>query len=112
MTPADGRDITIIGGGPIGMFAAFYAGMRGLSARIIDSMPELGGQLAALYPEKYIYDVGGLPQVLGRELAAKCIEQGLQFGADVRIQEQVAELVREADGTFTLTTERGRYPTK
>lgn len=112
MNSADPRDITIIGGGPIGLFAAFYAGMRGLSARIIDSMPELGGQLAALYPEKYIYDVGGLPQVLGRELAAKCIEQGLQFGADVRLEEQVAELLREAEGTFTLTTDRGRYPTK
>jgi len=109
---ADGRDITIIGGGPTGLFAAFYAGMRGLSARIIDSMPELGGQLAALYPEKYIYDVGGLPQVLGRELAARCIEQGLQFGADVRLEEQVDCLVRGDDGTFSITTNRGSYPTK
>src|SRR5512135_1410730 len=112
MTPADGRDITIIGGGPIGMFAAFYAGMRGLSARIIDSMPELGGQLAALYPEKYIYDVGGLPQILGRDLAQRCVEQGLQFGADVRLEEQVRELLREPDGGFTLTTDRARYPTR
>jgi thioredoxin reductase len=50
------RDITIVGGGPTGLFAAFYAGMRGSSCRIIDSLPELGGQLTALYPEKYIFD--------------------------------------------------------
>jgi len=109
---ADARDLTIIGGGPTGLFAAFYAGMRGLSARIIDSMPELGGQLAALYPEKYIYDVGGFPQILGRELAQHCIAQGLQFGADVRLEEQVARLIREPDGGFTLTTDQGHYPTK
>ena len=51
MTEAELRDITIIGGGPTGLFAAFYAGLRGVSARIIDSLPELGGQLTALYPE-------------------------------------------------------------
>ncbi len=109
---AEPRDITIIGGGPTGLFAAFYAGMRGVSARIVDSMPELGGQLAALYPEKYIYDVGGLPQILARDLAARMVEQGLQFGADVRLEEQVAELIRQDDGGFVLTTDRGRYPSR
>ena len=57
----DLKDITIVGGGPTGLFGAFYAGLRGLSTRIIDSLPDLGGQLVALYPEKYIYDVGGIP---------------------------------------------------
>ena len=112
MSLPEPRDITIIGGGPTGLFAAFYAGMRGASARIVDSMPELGGQLAALYPEKYIYDVGGLPRVTGRELADRCIEQGLQFGADVRLEEQVQQLIREPDGGFTLTTDHGRYATR
>jgi thioredoxin reductase (NADPH) len=108
---ADTKDITIIGGGPTGLFAAFYAGLRGVSARIIDSLPELGGQLSALYPEKYIYDVGGFPQILARDLASNLIEQGLQFGADVRLEEQVQELIRTDDG-FILTTNRGRYPTR
>ncbi len=108
---ADSRDVTIIGGGPTGLFAAFYAGLRGVSARIIDSLPELGGQLTALYPEKYIYDVGGLPQILARDLARNMIEQGLQFGADVRLEEQVQELIRTEDG-FVLTTNKARYPTK
>ena len=108
---AEPRDITIIGGGPTGLFAAFYAGLRGVSARIIDSLPELGGQLAALYPEKYIYDVGGLPRILARDLAKSLVEQGLQFGADVRLEEQVNELIRE-DGQMVVTTDQGRYPTK
>lgn len=111
MDQAELRDITIIGGGPTGLFAAFYAGLRGVSARIIDSLPELGGQLSALYPEKYIYDVGGFPQILARDLAANLIEQGLQFGADVRLEEQVEELIRTENG-FILTTNKGRYPTR
>jgi ferredoxin/flavodoxin---NADP+ reductase len=108
---SDPKDITIIGGGPTGLFAAFYAGMRGISARIVDSLPELGGQLMALYPEKYIYDVGGFPRILARDLARELIQQGLQFGADVRLEEQVQELEPHQDG-FVLTTDKARYPTK
>src|SRR4029079_1213080 len=59
----DIKDITIIGGGPTGLFALFYAGMRGVSAQIVDALPELGGQLTALYPEKFIFDVAGFPKV-------------------------------------------------
>ena len=57
-------DITIIGGGPTGLFASFYAGMRGATAQIVDALPQLGGQLTALYPEKYIFDVGGFSKIL------------------------------------------------
>jgi NADPH-dependent 2,4-dienoyl-CoA reductase/sulfur reductase-like enzyme len=96
---AESRDITIIGGGPTGLFAAFYAGLRGVSCRIIDSLPELGGQLTALYPEKYIYDVGGFPRILARDLARNLAEQGTQFGADVRLEEQVQELIPTATAT-------------
>jgi thioredoxin reductase len=109
---AEARDITIIGGGPTGLFAAFYAGMRGISTRIIDSLPDLGGQLMALYPEKYIYDVGGYPRIVARDLAKELIEQGLQFGADVRLEEQVQTLQRDADGSFVINTNKGAYPTK
>ncbi|HUP88955.1 MAG TPA: NAD(P)/FAD-dependent oxidoreductase [Longimicrobiales bacterium] len=108
----DQRDLTIIGGGPTGLFAAFYAGLRGISARIVDSLPELGGQLMALYPEKYIYDVGGIPRILARDLAAQLVEQGLQFGADVKLEENVHELQRLDDGSFILTTDKAAYPTK
>jgi thioredoxin reductase len=108
---AEARDLTIIGGGPTGLFAAFYAGLRGITCRIIDSLPELGGQLTALYPEKYIYDVGGFPRILARDLAKNLAEQGLQFGADVRLEEQVQELIRDGDD-YIITTNLGRYPTK
>ncbi|MEN8376043.1 MAG: NAD(P)/FAD-dependent oxidoreductase [Gemmatimonadota bacterium] len=111
MTSADPADITIIGGGPTGLFASFYAGMRGASVRIIDSLPELGGQLMALYPEKYIYDVGGLPRILAKDLARSMEEQGLQFGAEVRLEEEVLSLESAPDG-FTLTTTGGVYPTR
>jgi ferredoxin/flavodoxin---NADP+ reductase len=74
-------DITIIGGGPVGLFAAFYAGMRGLKTKIIDSLDELGGQLIAVYPEKYIYDIAGYPQVLAKDYVKGAVEQGLSTGA-------------------------------
>ncbi len=85
----DIHDITIIGAGPTGLFGAFYAGLRGISTRIIDSLPELGGQLTALYPEKYVFDVGGIPKILAKDLARDMVSQGLQFGADVVLDEEV-----------------------
>lgn len=93
----DIKDVTIIGGGPTGLYAAFYAGMREMSARIIDSLPELGGQLMALYPEKYIYDVGGFPKILAKDLGEALIEQGLQFGPDVVLDEEIQSISVEAD---------------
>ena len=77
----DIRDITIIGAGPTGLFAAFYAGMRGVSARIVDALPEFGGQLTALYPEKYIFDVAGLPKILAKDLVTDLVTQMRQFHA-------------------------------
>ncbi len=109
--PDDIKDITIIGGGPTGLFGAFYAGMRGLSCRIIDSLPELGGQLAALYPEKYVYDVGGFPKILAKDLARQLEEQGTQFGADVVLDEEVRKLERDGDH-FRLVARGGEYFTK
>ena len=104
-------DITVIGGGPTGLFAAFYAGMRGASCRIIDALPALGGQLMALYPEKYIYDVAGFPRVLAKDLVAGLQEQALQFGAEARLGETVTGLRKETiDGAevFVLETVRLR----
>jgi thioredoxin reductase (NADPH) len=104
-------DITIIGGGPTGLFGAFYAGLRGLSCRIIDSLPELGGQLMALYPEKYIFDVGGFPRILARDLSRNLIEQGLRANPEVRLEEPVQRLESE-NGVWVLTTSRDRLPTR
>lgn len=85
-------DITIIGGGPSGLFAAFYAGLRGASVKIIDSLPQLGGQLMALYPDKYIYDIPGFPKVLAREFVDRQVEQAMSFSPAVCLDEKVIAL--------------------
>lgn len=106
------KDITIIGGGPTGLFGAFYAGMRGMSCRIIDSLPELGGQLTALYPEKYIFDVGGFPKVLAKTLAGDLVEQAMQFDPEVILDEEVRGVVRESDELLRLECAGGTYWTR
>ena len=108
----DVRDVTIIGGGPTGLFGAFYAGMRGVSARIVDSLPELGGQLMALYPEKYIFDVGGFPKVSAKDLSHALIEQAMQFDPEVILDEEIREVVRERDEVLRLEGGRGNYRTR
>jgi thioredoxin reductase (NADPH) len=105
-------DCTIIGGGPTGLYGAFYAGMREMSVKIIDSLGELGGQVSALYPEKYIYDVAGFEKIKGKDLIAGCIEQGLQFGPTVCLGEKVEMLQRDADGNYLLTTNKSTHRTK
>jgi thioredoxin reductase (NADPH) len=100
-------DIAIIGGGPAGMFAAFYAGMRQASAKIIESMPQLGGQLAALYPEKYIYDVAGFPKVTAQQLVNNLYEQMKHFPIEVCLEEKVLQLTKKEERLFELTTDKG-----
>lgn len=107
-------DITVIGGGPTGLFALFYSGMRGATARIVDALPELGGQLTALYPEKYIFDVAGFPKVLAKDLVRSLTEQAAQFhpqGVPAFLGQRVVGL-EEADGHFVLVTETDRFPSK
>jgi len=105
------RDITIIGGGPTGLFASFYAGMRGATARIVDALPQLGGQLTALYPEKYIFDVGGYSKVLAKDLVNALVEQASQFDLQPHLNQNVTALER-ADDHFVLVTETDRFPTR
>lgn len=99
-------DITIIGGGPTGLFTAFYGGMRQASVKIIESLPQLGGQLSALYPEKYIYDVAGFPKVRAQELIDNLKEQMAKFEPTVSLEQSVEKLEKQADGTFKLTTNK------
>src|ERR687883_1735086 len=87
-------DITIIGAGPVGLAAAYYAGHRDASVRIVESLGQLGGQVAAVYPEKHVYDVAGHPKILGQKLVDLCVEQGLQFGAEVILGEEAKTLER------------------
>jgi thioredoxin reductase (NADPH) len=105
-------DVTIIGGGPVGLFGAFYAGIRGMSVRIIDSLPKLGGQLMALYPEKYVFDMPGFPQILAKDLAAEMIAQGIRFEPDVVLEETASGIRRDEEGWTILGVKGEEYPTR
>ncbi|MFL5885944.1 MAG: NAD(P)/FAD-dependent oxidoreductase [Thermoleophilaceae bacterium] len=92
------RDITVIGAGPVGLITAFWAGMREASSRIIDSLPEIGGQLTTLYPEKWIYDVPGYPRVIAKDLVAKLHEQAVeQFDVPVYLETTAERVEYEPD---------------
>lgn len=105
-------DITVIGGGPTGLFAAFYAGMRNSSVKVIESLPQMGGQLSALYPEKYIYDVAGFPKILAQELVDNLLEQCKLFEPIFCVNEKVNKVEKNEDGIFELTTDRGLHLTR
>jgi thioredoxin reductase (NADPH) len=90
-------DVAIIGGGPTGLFAAFYAGLRGMSVLILDSLEILGGQLTTLYPEKYIYDVAGFPKVLAKDLARSLVDQAQQYKPRVELGQRVEKLERDEE---------------
>ncbi len=108
----DIRDITIIGGGPTGLAATFRAGMHEASARIIEIAPQLGGQVMALYPRKYIYDVFGLPEIFGEDLIRNLMKQALQFKADVHLNEAVQSLRHRDDQVMEVATDRDTYLTR
>ncbi|MGU9998872.1 NAD(P)/FAD-dependent oxidoreductase [Latilactobacillus curvatus] len=105
-------DITIIGGGPVGMFAAYYAGMRKADVQIIESLPELGGQVATLYPEKQIYDVAGFSGISGAQLTENLIEQLALFQPTLQLSTAVQGIEPQEDGTFVLKTTKGTTRTK
>src|SRR5438128_4635078 len=92
------RDITVIGAGPVGLITSFWAGMREASSRIIDSLPELGGQLTTLYPEKWIFDVPGFPRILAKYLVEQLREQSIeQFGVPVHLETTAHHVEYEPD---------------
>lgn len=99
-------DITIIGGGPTGLFTAFYGGMRQATVKLIESLPQLGGQLSALYPEKYIYDVAGFPKVRAQQLVNNLKEQMATFNQTVCLEQSVEKIEKQSDGIFKLITNK------
>ena len=105
-------DISIIGAGPAGLFGSFYAGLRELHVEIIDALDEPGGQLAALYPEKFIYDVPGYPKVISRDLVKHMVDQAQMWKPHFALGERVQKLVRNDDGTLTLVSDKGEHHTR
>lgn len=104
-------DITIIGGGPAGIFASFYAGMRQAKTKIIESLPQLGGQLSLLYPEKLIYDVAGFPNIKAQQLVDQLVEQIKPFHHTICLDEEVLDIEKEGD-IFKLTTKKETHYSK
>jgi thioredoxin reductase (NADPH) len=98
-------DLLIVGAGPTGLFAGYYAGFRGLSVAVVDSLPEPGGQINAMYPEKQIFDIAGFPAVRGRELVDRLLAQAEPF-KPVYLLGHRAETLEHGEN-FTITTHRG-----
>src|SRR6476661_3221462 len=106
-------ELAIIGAGPTGLFGAFYAGLRKMSVKLIDSLEILGGQLTTLYPEKYIYDVPGFPKVLAKDLVAQLTEQAMQYRPDVSLGQAVSTLDFDpVENIYTVQTGAGPHRTK
>jgi thioredoxin reductase len=92
--PGEIFDVTIIGAGPTGLFASFYAGLRGMRTKIIEALPEPGGQLAVLYPEKFIYDVPGHPKILAQDLVRLLVQQCELFQPTYVYEQRIETLTR------------------
>lgn len=103
---ASQRDITVIGAGPAGMFAVFEAGMHDLSTHLVDALPELGGQLAALYPDKPIYDIPGFPETSAGEFSRLLEEQMRPAAPNILLGERVVAIESDGDG-FLCKTDLG-----
>lgn len=103
-------DITIIGGGPVGLFAAFYAGLRGMTVKVIESLSELGGQPAILYPEKVIYDIPAYPAITAGQLSENLIKQVERFEdrTTVCLKEEV-QTFEKVDGLFHIKTDKAEH---
>lgn len=99
-------DVAIIGAGPVGLFAVFELGMLKIKAHVIDTLPALGGQCTALYPEKPIYDIPGFPTVEAQELIRHLKKQAAPFHPTYHLDQQVTKL-QKADGGWQLTTSAG-----
>ncbi|WP_410984373.1 NAD(P)/FAD-dependent oxidoreductase [Bacillus cereus] len=107
MNPEELFDVTVIGGGPAGLYSAFYSGLREMKTKIIEFQPQLGGKVH-VYPEKMIWDIGGLPPVTGAKLIDQLVEQGLTFHPEVVLNEKVESITKNQEGIFVLRTSSGQ----
>jgi len=105
--PAIETDIVVIGAGPVGLFAVFACGMLGMHCHVVDVLAVPGGQCVALYPEKPIYDIPGIPEVSGRGLIERLMAQARPFEPVFHLGQRVDGLSRDGDGVFHLATDGG-----
>lgn len=103
------HDIIIIGGGPVGLYGVYMAGLYQMDVQLIERLDRIGGQPEYLYPEKPIYDIGAIPKISGRDLVVQLREQAFQYPVDVRTGETAQDLSREPGGWWKITTDRGAH---
>ncbi len=109
MTSTHEADLLIIGAGPAGLYAAYYAGFRGMRVALLDSLPEAGGQVSALYPEKLIYDVAGFPSIKGQDLIDNLVAQAAPFNPTYFLGHRAEEMDHDDEaGTVTVTSHKGQ----
>jgi thioredoxin reductase len=104
----ESSDLVIIGAGPVGLYAAYYAGVRSLKTIVIDALPHAGGQITAMYPEKEIHDVAGFASIRGANLVSNLLLQAGQYNYQLGLSEAVNDLETTANGNYRLTTTTGR----
>lgn len=100
-------DICIIGAGPVGLFAVFEAGLLKMRCHLIDTLPQVGGQLSEIYPHKPIYDIPGYPDIKAQELVDRLMEQIAPFKPEFTLGERVETLVKQDDGSYLVGTNEG-----
>ncbi len=102
-------DVTIIGAGPVGLYAAYYAGLRDCRTKLIETYPHLGGRLTSMYPEKEIFDVAGHTNILARDLVTQLTKQAMQYRPTVVLDERVTGLRIRGERVIELSTPKGRH---
>ena len=104
-------DLLIVGAGPVGLFGAYYAGVRGLSTAVVDSLSQVGGQVTAMYPEKQIFDIAGFPAISGRQLISNLVEQAAPYDPQYLLGQEAQGLEHVPDGEgrerLVVTTSTG-----
>jgi ferredoxin/flavodoxin---NADP+ reductase len=105
-------DTTIVGAGPAGLFGAYYSGFREMKTVVLDALPEAGGQLAVLYPEKFIFDVPGYPQILARDLVERLVEQARRYDPVFLLGERADDLKKGDNGVFSIVTDKHLIKTR
>ena len=106
---SDMYDVTVIGAGPVGLYAAYYAGLRDCRTKILETYPQVGGRLISMYPEKEIFDVAGHTKILARDLIAQLTEQAMQYNPIVVPNERVTGLRIRGERVIELSTPKGRH---
>jgi thioredoxin reductase (NADPH) len=105
---SDSCDVAIVGAGPVGLFAVFECGMLDMGCHVFDALPAAGGQCAALYPEKPIYDIPGYPRIDAAELVERLVDQAAPFAPALHLGHAVARLAATAEGGFIIENLAGK----